>query len=78
MEIISGIVTYVKTDNKNNINLQNIDSIRILPEEDANDDKNIIEATMGGTTIQLTGYLDRVEAEEKLEQLIKAYWNKDK
>jgi hypothetical protein len=72
MEIIVGSIVYLKTDDENNINLQNIDAIRILPKEDAGDDKNIIEATIGGNTIQVTDYLPRSEAETKLNEILTA------
>jgi hypothetical protein len=72
MEIIVGSIVYLKTDDENNINLQNIDAIRILPKEDAGDDKNIIEATIGGNTIQVTDYLPRAEAETKLNEILTA------
>ena len=72
MEIIISPVVYVKTDDGNNINLKSIDSIRVLPKEDAGDDKNIIEATIGGNIIQVTDYLGRTEAETQLGQILAA------
>ena len=72
MEIIISPVVYIKTDDGNNINLKSIDSIRVLPKEDAGDDKNIIEATIGGNIIQVTDYLGRTEAEAQLGQILVA------
>ena len=72
MEIIVGSIVFLKTDDGNNINLQSIDSIRVLPEEDAGDNKNIIEASVGGNAIQVTNYSTRNEAEEKLNQILSA------
>lgn len=72
MEIIVSPIVYLKTDDGNNINLKNIDSVKILPKDDVGDDKNIIEVTIGGNEIQATDYLPRAEAETQLGQILAA------
>jgi len=72
MEILVSSVVYLKTDDGNNINIQDISSVRVLPKEDVGDNKNIVEATIGGNIIQVTDYLPRAEAEAKLDEILSA------
>ena len=72
MNITVGSVVYIDTDEGESIDLRKVDSVKIYPETDRGNNKNIGILKVGGQDINATGEITRSEAETLKGQILAA------